>query len=259
MSFQPSSLCRAALWGGLLLASAAPSRLAAQDFRVENKVFLAQEKTPTSQSTTIFREGDIFDFLKEPAEILIFLQGRQDFMLLNVPRRICTEIPGARVLEFTDAVRQRAEKQNKPLVRFMANPVLDPQVDNASGALTFRSPWLTYRVLPTKVADPAVARRYREFSDWFARIGPVLNPEALLPFARMEVNEQLQRRGVVPREVSLTVTPTRGISGQQTYMRSEHRLFERLSAADLARVSQARQMMAIFQRVDLREYHQRAK
>lgn len=261
MPFQKSSLGRAGWLGravllvGLLLGSVSTARLAAQDFRVDNRVFVDQEKTPSSQSTTIFRDGDIFDFLEQPEEFLIFLESRQEFVLLNVARRVRTDIPGARVVEFTDAMRQRAEKQDKPFLQFMANPLLEQEVDNNTGALTFRSPWITYRVLPA-AADPAVARRYREFSDWYARIGPILQPGALLPLARMQVNLQLQRRGVVPREVSLTVTPARGMPEHETHVRSEHRLVERLTAADEARVAQARQMMAIFTQVDLREYRQ---
>ena len=251
-------LCRAALLGGLALATIAPGPLAAQDFRVDNRVFLAGEKTPSSQSTTIFSQGDIFDFMEDPPETLIFLQGRQDFVLLSVPRRVCTEIPGARVIEITDAMRQKAEKQDRQFLQFMANPLLEQQVDGGTGLLTFRSPWITYRVTPAEIADPAVVRRYREFSDWYARMGPILDPEALLPFARMEVNQQLERRGVVPREVSLTVTPARGQPERETQARSQHRFVERLAAGDVARVTQARQMMAIFKRVDLKEYRQGA-
>ncbi|HPP52445.1 MAG TPA: hypothetical protein PK777_05810, partial [Thermoguttaceae bacterium] len=44
----------------------------ALDFRMENKVYLGQQREPSVETTTIFYNGAVYDFLKKPPEITIF-------------------------------------------------------------------------------------------------------------------------------------------------------------------------------------------
>ncbi len=232
------------------------SAVGAEGLRVENKVFLNEDKEPRSQSTTIFHEGLVYDFLDKPAEITIFDLGHHRFVLLDPTRRVRTELSTDEVAALCENLRTWAKRQTDPLIRFMADPQFEQQRDDAAGEIAFTSQWMTYRVATTPAPSEAVARQYREFSDWYTRLNARLNPGSKLPFARLGVNQVLERRQELPREVRLTIQPKRGSLGQKHVARSEHSLTTRLSQADEDRIGQVEQFMAIFQPVDFERYQE---
>ena len=62
------------------------------DFRVENSVFVEGQSQPQSQGVTIFRDGLVYDFLNEPAEVIVFDKANRRFILLDITRRVRSEI-----------------------------------------------------------------------------------------------------------------------------------------------------------------------
>ena len=182
----------------------------AVSFRVDNKVFVSAEKEPRSQSTTIFHEGLVYDFLDKPGEITIFDPGHHRFVLLDPAHRVKTEVSSDEVAALCDNLQSWAKRQADPLLRFMAEPRFEEGFDEAAGDLAFKSEWMTYRVAASPVASEAIGRQYREFSDWYTRLNARLNPGSKLPFARLEVNRVLDSRHVFPREVKLAVHAKKG-------------------------------------------------
>jgi hypothetical protein len=57
--------------GGWMAVGGVLSRAEAKDLRIENAVFSGNEKTPSSESTTIFHNGNVYDFMKDPAETVV--------------------------------------------------------------------------------------------------------------------------------------------------------------------------------------------
>ncbi len=51
-----------------------------QQFRVENAVYLDTENRPYSQSTTIFVDGKVYDYLHQPEEVVIFDPAERRFV-----------------------------------------------------------------------------------------------------------------------------------------------------------------------------------
>jgi hypothetical protein len=227
---------------------------AAQDFKVESQIFLSDQKVPSNFSTTIFHAGSVYDFLDKPAEVFLCLPEQRKIVLLDLGHRSSTEIPFERVTEFMAEMRQRADKQSDPFVKFMIHPQFETQPDPATGTVTFSSPWLVYRVAAAPAPERAMATAYREFSDWNIRVSPMINAGARPPFARLIINERLAEQGLVPTEVSLTVTPKRGAAGRPTVIRSQHRLVSQLTETDLQRVARAKQSLANFSPVGIAEY-----
>ena len=80
-----------------------PPAARAESFRVDNKVFVNNEKEPRIQSTTIFHEGRVYDFLKSPGEITLFDSARHRFVLLDPARRVAR----AQRLDVRRAVKRR--------------------------------------------------------------------------------------------------------------------------------------------------------
>ena len=60
--FLPALCCVIPLTG--VLACALPA--AAEDFRIDNKVYAEGRKEPVSVSTSIFHGGMLFDFMQQP-------------------------------------------------------------------------------------------------------------------------------------------------------------------------------------------------
>ena len=244
-----------AVFAAGLLLSGGPA--GGETFRVENKVFVEKETEPRVESTTIFSDGVVYDFLKKPGEITIFDKVRGRFVLLDTARRVKTELTTEGVLRVTERLKEWAGMQPDPLLKFLADPQLDRQFDPDSGELTFSSPWVTYRVAPADAESAAIARQYREFSDWYLRLNTRINPGSRPPFARMIVNAELEARGEIPREVHLTLTPKGGLMPKRIRVRSQHRLIRRLVESDRDRIVQAGQFMAIFKAVDFDEYQEK--
>jgi hypothetical protein len=235
----------------LLLALAAASP--AEDFRVENKVFSGGESEACAESTTIFFNGAVYDFMKKPAEVIVFEKDFGRFVLLDTERRKKTELTSREVEAFTERLRQRAAVHDNPFVAFQADPKFEQKYDASARELTFSSPWMTYRVVTVDAESGEIARQYREFADWQARLNTVISHRSPPPFARIAVNAELGKREAVPSEVHLTATPG-GFPRKRTAMHSEHQLIRRVVESDRARVQQIGQFMAIFQPVSFEEY-----
>jgi len=228
-----------------------------EDFRIENEVFVGGGKEPRIRSTTIFHGGVVYDYLEEPAEVTIFDQQHGRFVLLDMTRRIKTELTTERVLEFTERLKQWSEEQSDPFLRFLGDPQFEAEVDKDSGELRFISPWMTYQLTTVDVEQGAVWRQYREFSDWYCRLNTMLNPGARPPFARMALNAALEDRHWFPRSVELTIKPSESPLAKRLTVRSEHRLVGQLVESDRTRVAQTDQFMAMYTSVDFREYQRK--
>jgi len=243
-----------AILAGLLMALLARPAPATDGFRVDNRVFYEDQREPISQSSTIFADRMVYDFLDKPAEIFVFDRPHEQFILLNTDRRIITRIAMQDVASFTDQLRERAAGQRDSFVQFLAQPKFEQHVDPVAGTLTMSSPWMNYHVEAAAPPNPAMLMLLREFSDWYVRLTPILDPSARPPFARMMLNEALERSGLMPRSITLTITPKRGIMAKRITVRSEHQLIGQLSEADNDRLVQAQQFVTIFSAVGLEQY-----
>jgi hypothetical protein len=248
-------LCSMLLLGTVLGMVFAPAGLAAgEDFRVENEVFFHGNDKADSRSTTIFHDARVYDYLEDPAEVIVFDESHDRFVLLDTARRIRTELTTARLTAFTEQLRQRAAVHEDALVRFLAAPRFEEQFDGQSGVLALSSRLMTYRLTLLEVPSPAIAQQYREFSDWYARLNTLLHPGSKPPFARLAVNAALAKRDAIPREVRLALPAKEGSSSSDTTVRSSHRLVRPLTEADRKRVDQTGKDMQAFRLVDFDQY-----
>ncbi len=81
---------------------------AAEEFRVVSKVFSAKDDNATSESTTLFADDRVYDFLSSPNEITVFDFPRGRIVLLDLNRKLRTELTTEKLNEFTDQLRNRA-------------------------------------------------------------------------------------------------------------------------------------------------------
>lgn len=229
----------------------------AADFRVENKVFLGSDKEPLSESTTIFTAGIIYDYLVEPGEVTVLDIARGRFFLLDTRLKLKTQLSSQLVKASTDSLKNRTDLSSDPFIAFLIKPSFDCQADDARGELLFSSAMLEYRVLTEPARTPEVAEQYRQFSDWYARLNSYIRPDTPPPFARMLVNEELGKRGELPREVHLTLKPKQGLGSRKVRMHSQHNIVSLLGDVDRRRVAETAEYLAVFEPVSLKEYEQR--
>lgn len=229
----------------------------AEDFRVENRVFVDGDKEPLVKSTTIFHEGVVYDYLADPPEVTVFDAQRGRFVLLDLTRRVKTELTSERVVQFAKRLKEWALEQSDPFLEFLGNPRFDEAFDEQTGELRLTSPWMSYRLATVDTKSEAISEQYRQFSDWHCRLNTVLNPGARPPFARMLVNAALGQRQRLPREVDLKIEYKEGLLPKRVTIRSEHLLVRQLVESDRRRVAQTDQFMAMYTSVDFDEYQRK--
>jgi hypothetical protein len=242
----------ASMASGILLGQPSPTR--GEDFRVENSVYSSDKKEASSQSTTIFHDGMVYDCLKTPAETVVFDQAAGRFVLLDIAHRTRSEVTTADVTERLEHMRAAAVKSKDPVVKFFAEPKFQESPEEAGGELTLSSPTVSYRITLSPQTDAGLVKRYQEFCDWYARLKPLLVHGSPPPFARLVVNAAVARRQAVASQVSLTVTTGKGHSQQRTTIRSEHRVVSPLEKDDLDRVAETQGFIGSFKLVTFDQY-----
>ncbi len=242
----------------LVALTGGPRAALGEQFRVENRIYDGNAKQPRFHSTTIFLDDVVYDYLDEPVEVTVLDRGRGRFVLLDMSRRVRTELTTSELEELAQRLKTWAMRQGDDYLSFQATPQFTETFDETSGQLRLESPWTDYRLETAPAQNKALMHYYREFCDRYAMLNTQLNPGARLPFPRMAVNEALERLGRFPLEVHLTVRPKgNGLLAEKQIARSQHQLIPHLLQSDRDRIAQTDQFMAIFQPVSFRQYQKR--
>lgn len=243
----------ACLGSGLL---ALVARAEGGDFRVVNKVFLEDEKTPISESITLFKQGTVYDFLQPTGEITVFDQARGRLIVLDPARKLRAEVSTEDIESFADQLRKKSRASKVPLTRFLADPAFEESYDKSSGLLELKSRWIEYRVTSEPIDDPEDAQRYAEFSDWQAQFNVLVHPSAPPPFARMALDEALRSRERAPKDVTRLIS-VEGKGQNPEKVRAEHRFQWKFMEADDKRMASADKYLVDFESVTMDEFHKR--
>jgi hypothetical protein len=235
----------------LLLGSTAR----AEDFRIDTKVYLADETEPISHTKTLFYEGVVYDFLSEPKQIAIFrkLSSAESgtFILLDPTRQVRTDLTTEEILLYSRGLQDLATTHKDPLLKFSANPDFVEAFNEREKMLTLTNDRMKYRLLTIPCSE-AASQQYKEFSDWYVRAAARMHQGPILPFPRLMVNAALARHKVVPAEVHLEVPASPG--HQQLMVRSTHEVLFLLSQSDRQEIELAKKYLADFKKVDFKEF-----
>jgi hypothetical protein len=239
----------------LFLGTIATAR--GEDFRIDTKVYLAEETEPISQTVTLFQEEDgiVYDFLSEPKQIAIFRKLKSaesgTFILLDPVRQVRTDFTTEEVLLYSRGLQDLATTQKDSLLKFSANPDFKEAFDEREKTLTLTSDRMKYRLL-TIPCSPVASQQYKEFSDWYVRAAARMHQGPILPFPRLMVNAALARHQVIPAEVHLEVPASSG--HQQLVVHSKHEVLFLLSQKDRQEIEKAKEQLAKFKKVDIKEF-----
>ena len=250
-SFDHSTSLLLAAIVSIALGLAAAGR--AEDFHVESSVFSGKDSKPISQNTTIFRAGIVYDYLSDKT-VAVFDKPRGRILLVDPNRKVKAEVRTEELKEFCDELQERASKEGNAYVKFLANPQFDVSVDEKTAELVFKSPHMTYRISTLKAENDEAAQQYRDFSDWYARLNAMTNHTP--PFARLAVNEELHRRGLVATQVQLTIPPQILLKGHGVSLHSEHQIKWKLLKLDLDLITETQTQLDAFKSVSLEKFQE---
>jgi hypothetical protein len=224
----------------------------AEGFRIETKIFVGDEKEPASETTTLFLDGVVYDFLSQPEQIAVFRKPSGDkagqFVLLDPRGRIQTKLSTNQLWSAMEKLRSWAARQSDPFLQFAANPNFKESFEPDSGQLVLAHHLENYTVTTTPAERPQALTEYREFLDWYTRLNTLLSAGSFPPEPRLRLNDALARREVVPLNVELTR------AGEKEPLRAEHKFIWRLSRADADRIEDVRASLASYRDVENAEF-----
>jgi hypothetical protein len=244
------AVAAAALWAAVA---------SGQDFRVDTELFIGTEKEPALETLTIFSEGLVYDFVQtEPREVVILDVQRGRFSLLDESKQVRASLATQDLLDFTLALETHAAGSKNALLVFAAKPqfATSEKVLEQNGQslveLKLTGKPLEYVVLGQRPERPEMAKIYRHFADWYARLNAT-RPGNLPAGARLAVNEELGRRELLPREVTRIITPANPLA-KKSEVKSRHLVNWTLSGEDRRRIERAGDGLATFRAVSYDEY-----
>lgn len=240
-------LCHAVVcMSGILMTTTAT----AQDFRIESEITLDDEKQPVSENLTLFAAGIVYDFsLVGPKEITIFDPRREQFVLLDVERKMRLTLSNDQILQMNAAIRTASNDRDP----FFFDPKFEESFDEDDRSLTLSNERIQYAAQGSVPDEEATILQYRQFADWYARLNAT-RPGTMPPFARLELNRAMAARGIVPEQVRLTIYPKHRFLSRKTEAKSKHLFVWQLSNTDRTRIEKANHYRATFDEVSFRTY-----
>ncbi len=223
------------------------SRGLANGFRVYTKVYDMQVPTDDSQpqvvgrSLTLFHAGKSYDYIKAAGEVIIFDPANDQFIVLNTRNAVATTVDfdvvrvmlKERIAQMEHLINElevsRADNAElvKNALRGQLAPNFQRAFDQDTGELSLRSPYCRYNVNCVTINDAAVVETYLQYADWTARLNCLLNPRAMFPEPRLELNESLRKLKRLPTSVELVARDE-----QTIHLKAEHKIGWKLESHD---------------------------
>jgi len=223
------------------------------DFQIHTKVFVADAAESASENRTYFRGQRVYDCTSQPEEIAVFDPTAGKMVLLRPATKQRADLTLNEVDDLVDKLRRKLTTREDEFSGFLVNPMFQRQTDSQTGELSFRSPWLHYRVQAAAAPDDDVAQRYSAFSAYFTRLNTLRRPVQL---GRAAVNEVLSEQKLIPRSVRLATyqRDARGNLAPSGEFRSEHAVTWSLTAADHRRLDEIDLWMTNFSQLRLTDF-----
>jgi hypothetical protein len=245
------------LLGAAFLIAAHGRDSLGEGFRIETKIYFGDEEKPQSETTTLFLDGVVYDFLAAPAQTAVFRKPAGDkpgqFTLLDPQARIQTKLSTEQLTGAMDKLRSWAAKQSDPFLQFAAAPNFEESFEAEGSRLVLAHHLESYTVVTSPAEHPEALAEYREFLDWYTKLNALLSADHFPPEPRLRLNDALSRHQVLPIQVELAR------AGVSEPLRAEHNFIWRLSRADLERIDQVRASLASYGEVSNAEFLKNAR
>ncbi len=229
----------------------------ANSFRINNKVFVGKETSPTSQSCTMFYSGRVYDFMTNPEETIIFDAEMKRFLIISSQTKTQCSITLEEVDSFEQMMKDAAEKVKDEFIKSCLKPAFEITQDSKTDEWVYTAPRLVYRIKASAEPAPGMAAAYAEFANKYALLNVILMPQTMPPFARMAVNNDLAKKGLLPEKIEITIQPQikpLSLNFGKEKIHTTHNFVQGLGDGDLTRIRKAGENFGRFKPVSFDKY-----
>lgn len=246
---------------GLLLVAVAwllsTDALVAQSPEMRIESFVMAEKEKASENLTLFFDGRVYDFRLNPKsqeveEIVIFDPRRQQAELFDIAKKTRTSVDQQTVVTFLASLKTDEQIRKRDPLLFDAK--LAGEYDSTNQTLLLKDPEsdrLTYKVTGAPPSNPNMLQLYYEFVDWYTRMN-ALHPGTMPPFARLQVNDEMRKLGIMAEKVERTYSSPQAFSRKHSAT-SQHWISWNLTPKDHERIRNIDRYVS-FERVEVARY-----
>lgn len=223
------------------------TELLAQDYRVYTKIFHEQgsspEETPKviARSLTICHAGKVYDRVGSIGELVVYDPHQQRFTIISSPHRMACTVDFSELRQFLKVAKTEARKyledlsessqsdssNTVELISFQLNPRFKKEYNPTDHVLSFTSPQMSYIVETIDAPSPEIAEAFRQYADWTVQLNFVLHGKSSMPAPRLQLNQHLLERQLLPIKVTLTLADS-----ANTKLTAEHTIDWELSKDD---------------------------
>ena len=243
--------------GNPVQGSSAPT-----SFRINNKVYLEKDKTPTSSTVTMFYKGRVYDFLTNPDETIIYDPEMQRFLIISSATQTQCSITVTEMASFERMMKEALPKIKDEFIRTCLDPQFEIKQDPETNEWIYDSPKLTYRIKTIPEQYEGQAQAYADFANRYAILNVILSPQSMPPLARMEVNNDLAKKRLLPEEIHITLQPKYkplSMSKGKETIRTTHTIIKGLGNADMNQIRQAGERYGRYKQVSFDQYQKKLK
>ena len=224
-----------------------------QDMRIETEVYAGKSKQPVFENITLFSGKSVYDFSRTgPEKITVYDRHRGKFILLNVEEETKVVLDHATVEQYVELLKSREKLAAKE--PFLFKPSFEEKYDESTGHLTLSSEEMTYKIVGMKSKSDESFQAYVEFADWYSKLSAT-DPRQMPPFARLELNKAISKRGLIPKEVERFYRPKNNVFGTTIQAKTKHYVVWQLSRKDRQRIDDALDHITNIREVSLSEYY----
>lgn len=225
------------------------------DFRIETDVTPAGQAEPIHQSVTVFHAGIAYDYsLAEPHRITVIDPAQDRVLFLDSAREVKTEVALSHLHSFMEGARKEMANSKMAPALEDANVV---RVDEHSGTVVVGQNYFRYEAKPVQPDNPRIARLFAEFANASSCINAWQSPDRSPPsFARMQLNETLASRDLIPGEITRTTISS---NGQEHVLQSRMHTKWQLADEDKKTAEKFATMVAIYPTIDVEDYFMATK
>lgn len=247
---------------GLLIVGLGANIGYAQEFRVTSDVYVSDTSGDSSKiltsNLTLFSEPLICDFLMsddvapQPLEIAIYDTRQKTFVLLDMNRKIRTEISDLQIEKLVENLA--SETQKNEASKFLITEKLVEETDWTNGTLSLKGDNMEYFFRGSQPDEPALLPQYFSFLDNFTKLNAT-DPKKLPPFPRMKLNQRIKQLGWVPSEVCVTLKANQFFR-ENLEAHSKHVVTVGLTRKDRELIAKAKRDWQTFKLVELTDFRQ---
>ncbi len=237
---------------GLLVCQ---STVSAQDYRIYTHVFDHQDVDANgkpkviARSLTIWHAGKVYDYMDSVGELVVYDPLQQRFTIISGQHDLACTVAFSELKQFQKVAKNQAKEyltelseseatRQAEFVAFQLDPRFKIIFNSENNILSCTSPQISYvaETIPAPNAD--IAKAFRQYADWAAQLNFVLHGKSLMPASRLQLNEELEKRNLLPIKVTLTLADT-----TNSKLSAEHVINWKLEKHDRFRITEWKHLL----------------